>query len=648
MTLQLQKVYFKNWKCYLEQTVNVYLDDNYNLDIRKNILVIAGQNGAGKTSFQTGILWCLYGDDVIPRQDLIKCFNRINLKKNPELDLLVRLSFIDEQHIYNIQRAAKIIKRGSSYIPKIEEIKLYLDGKEKPDANERIEFLLPRSCREFFFFDGTKIDEYAKLTHNTETRQAIERTLGIPQIRNLRDDAQGVVKKFEAKLREASKTRTKLQETITKATAIKQEIAAKQGQIKKIKYDLAQYKKFLEDNQLRISQIEELTKKQVELQADIRKKEGWEQQVDNLNSKIGTAIQNSPIIMLSNLVREASDDLESKTVAKTRFSVNVDLLKELVDEQICVCGRCLDHDSYLFLRQQIDSLEEDAQNSQAIIELSNTLAQLRSLLRFQFPNINTLLEQRNLLFEDIDELTQVIKRKQLETSDFNSQEAKLIWEKQGIIKADIKNCQASQKRIEEEIIVLKQQLNKFKSQQEQLASEDHSTSTLNHQLKLAEQLKRASEELINWYINDSRKSLEEHSSEIHRKITNKPKEYTGIQVKSDYTLAINHVNEYSINPETLSSGEKEALAFAFIVGLNLISRPARLLMMDTPFGNLDQEHKKNIVQYLSNIRSQVILLATDSDISQELLQELQPFISQVHRISRLDGSEDASVIEVEE
>ncbi len=59
MTLQLQKVYLKNWKCYLEQTVDIQLDSNSNLNIRKNILVIAGQNGAGKTSLQTGILWCL-------------------------------------------------------------------------------------------------------------------------------------------------------------------------------------------------------------------------------------------------------------------------------------------------------------------------------------------------------------------------------------------------------------------------------------------------------------------------------------------------------------------------------------------------------------------------------------------------------------
>ena len=307
------------------------------------------------------------------------------------------------------------------------------------------------------------------------------------------------------------------------------------------------------------------------------------------------AIQNSPIVILLDLIREASDDLESKTVAKTRLSVNVDLLQELINEKICVCGRCLDSEAYLFIQQQIDNLEADAKRSQEIIKLSNTLAQLRSLSRSKFPNIDNLLKQRYILQENIDELTQVIKRKQLETSNFDSEEAKSVWEKQGRIKEYISNFQTSYQRIEEEILNLQQQLNKLKSQQEQLASEDRSTNTLNEQLELAEKLKQASDELINWYIDDSRKSLEEYTSEIHRKITNKPNEYTGIQVNSDYILAVNHVNEYSINPETLSSGEKEALAFAFIVGLNLISRTARLLMMDTPFGNLDQEHKKNIV-----------------------------------------------------
>jgi len=648
MTLQLQKVYFKNWKCYIDQTIDLHIDNNSNLDIRKNILVIAGQNGAGKTSFQTGILWCLYGDDAVSRQELIKCFNRIEIRKNSELDLFVRLTFVDEEHIYIVQRGAEIVRRGSSNVPRVSEAKLYLNGKEKSDAKERIDFLLPRSCREFFFFDGTKIDEYARLTHNSETRQAIERTLGIPEIRNLRDDSQGVVKKFETKLREAAKTENKLQEVIVKAAEIKQEIAAKKEQLKKIKHEEAQYKKFLHDNEQRISQIEELNEKQKETQAEIKKRENWQQQVSSLNTQIGMAIQNSPIIMLSDLIREASEDLESKTVAKTRFSVNVDLLKELVKEETCLCGRCLDYESHMFLEQQINYLEENAQDSEAVIELTNTLARLRNLLRFKPIDIDVLLEQRNILSEDIDEISQAIKRKQLETKDFDSDEAKIIWEKQGTIKGDIKNSQTSYKRIEEETTALKQKLNQFKSQQEQLVGKNKHTKNLNQQLRTAERLKQAAEELINWYIDSSRNSLENFTSEIHRKITNKPDEYVGIKVKPDYTLSIDHVNQYAINPETISAGEKEALAFAFIVGLNLISRPARLLMMDTPFGNLDLEHKRNIVQYLSNIRSQIILLATDSDISAELLHELQPFISQVYRIKRLDGSEDASVIEVDE
>lgn len=79
MTLKIRNVYLKNWKCYLDQKIE------FNLDTEHNIVVIYGQNGAGKTSLQEGILWCLYGSDAVSLQKLSEYFNRVNLKANPEL-----------------------------------------------------------------------------------------------------------------------------------------------------------------------------------------------------------------------------------------------------------------------------------------------------------------------------------------------------------------------------------------------------------------------------------------------------------------------------------------------------------------------------------------------------------------------------------
>ncbi|MDJ0575266.1 MAG: hypothetical protein QNJ65_08880 [Xenococcaceae cyanobacterium MO_234.B1] len=94
--------------------------------------------------------------------------------------------------------------------------------------------------------------------------------------------------------------------------------------------------------------------------------------------------------------------------------------------------------------------------------------------------------------------------------------------------------------------------------------------------------------------------------------------------------------------------EKEALVFTFIAELNLASGKAAPLMMDTPFGKLDKIHQENIVKSLPNIDSQVILLATDRDLPDHLLQQLKPNVAQIHKIRRLGGIEDASVVEVEE
>lgn len=223
MTLQLQKVYLKNWKCYLEQSVEL------NSNSSQNILIFYGQNGAGKTSLQEGILWCLYGKNIVPLEKLEQYFHRVNLKTNPELELLVRLTLTDGKNIYEIHRTAQRVQRGSTFYANGQSATFYINGQPQVDVEQRIESLLPRSCREFFFFDGQKIEEYAKLTHTDETRNAIERTLGIPEIRNLRDDAKGALKKFEEKIKDASKNKKQLEAVTTELATIKQKIEAKKG-----------------------------------------------------------------------------------------------------------------------------------------------------------------------------------------------------------------------------------------------------------------------------------------------------------------------------------------------------------------------------------------------------------------------------------
>ena len=181
---------------------------------------------------------------------------------------------------------------------------------------------------------------------------------------------------------------------------------------------------------------------------------------------------------------------------------------------------------------------------------------------------------------------------------------------------------------------------------EELASCHEETANLARQVSIAQGLYQAAKELIEWRITERKKTIEERTSKILRSVTNKPEEYVGVEIREDYTLGIKNATGEIINPETLSAGEKEALAFAFIAGLNLESGTAAPLIMDTPFGHLDTDHQKNLINALPDIPSQVIVLATDRDFPDYLLKGVRSHVTGILKIKRLGATEDASTVEV--
>ncbi|NJQ97174.1 MAG: AAA family ATPase [Hydrococcus sp. CSU_1_8] len=96
MGLRLKQIRLKNWKCYREQKIQ------FDLNTDKNIWIVFGQNGYGKTSLLEAILWCLYGNEGISTKKLPDYFNRIALKKRKQINLSVQLNFEENGKNYFI------------------------------------------------------------------------------------------------------------------------------------------------------------------------------------------------------------------------------------------------------------------------------------------------------------------------------------------------------------------------------------------------------------------------------------------------------------------------------------------------------------------------------------------------------------------
>ncbi|NCR87919.1 MAG: AAA family ATPase [Microcystis aeruginosa G13-12] len=644
MTLRLKQIRLTNWKCYPSQNIT------FNLHPDRKIQIIFGNNGHGKTSLMTGILWCLYGVDILSKETLKTYFYRGKGDSSPTIEMRVELNFTKNEKNYFISRQAKLKFNGSSSYPSVEEALFYEDGTMRSNSREYIEALLPKSIRDFFCFDGSKIEQYTQITQTKEAKEAIEKVLGIPELRNLRDDTEKALQELENRLNKAKGTSQTFRDKLQELRELEEDIDLKKGQLKNAKDSEKDAIIIYQDAQEKAVQIESLREKLEEIHNLEKKRIGLQTQLDNQQKSIDSWLKKASIPLLINFVQEMVDDLQVTSLKSTYKTNSTVILKAILDDESCLCGRCLDKNSRNFILQQIAELESLEVDNATRIEKDQIRIDLQGIMRdnAKFSNYSQLLLQRDRLEEKIEEINQHIRQLKQETTGIDQDSVREIWRKVGESERKVKEIEERIERLQKEIEIKEKQLENLRKEVEILASENQTTLMLSNQVKMARGLKNATNELIEWHIDNSQKMINQATSDRYLQVTNKPEEYRGVEITPEYTLGIRTITGKLLHPDVLSAGEKEALAFAFITGLNQITDTCVPLIMDTPFGHLDEEHQKNIINSLPNLNSQVIILATDRDLNENLLNLLRPHTADILKINRLAADEDASTIEVME
>ena len=85
--------------------------------------------------------------------------------------------------------------------------------------------------------------------------------------------------------------------------------------------------------------------------------------------------------------------------------------------------------------------------------------------------------------------------------------------------------------------------------------------------------------------------------------------------------------------EQLSAGEKQIYAVALLWALRLVSGRSLPIIVDTPLGRLDSEHRRKLVQrYFPQASHQVVLLSTDTEIDAALYADLEPAVARAYQL----------------
>lgn len=639
MVFELRSIRLKNWRCYQDEHIKFSPNPD-----QKRIWILFGNNGFGKTSLLEGIQWCLYGSSGVPTASLRDYFNRVALKEDPELELYVQLTFERDGKIHEISRHAKRVVKGTAVSAQVSEANYRIDGIPQGDPRERVEDLLPEACSQFFFFDGLEIKRYAQSFYNQQTQASIERTLGLPELRNLRDDAARSVGLLDDKLSDLASDDQALKDLNAQTLDKQEEITTVEQQLQFYREQYQAALQTLESLQMEASQIDALETKMHEISRLEREVVRVREEIAIREDKIEEALRQSPIPLLTDLIREVADETQRNTVTVARRAGSVAQLKALLNAENCLCGRPMDEHALDHIQQELDKSSPSSSIGMEAIRQDSLRLELENLANFKLPDLEQLCLERDGLRDDMEEIRQNINRLREDTGDLDLDKSKEVWRQVGEAEYTVKEKKEDIERNSQTLERLQQEEEQLRRQREKYVSRRSESETLVRQSQLARGLQHAAKDLIEWRIEERKAAIEEITSKIHRRVTNKPDEYVGVVIKSDYSLGLKNAAGDVLNPETLSAGEKEALAFSFITGLNLASGAAAPFVMDTPFGHLDVAHQENLVTSLPDLPSQVIVLATDRDFPRDLLSTIRGRVAEILVIERLGATEDASTV----
>ena len=194
----------------------------------KNIVVVSGKNGYGKTTFLVSLVWCLYGKymekvdalykkEIQDRGNYAKyisgCMNR-QAKDEGQTTFSVSVTFQDVK-IPEVECKEVTIKRSYNIATSVgDKVEILIDGYQNEitgelgtdkQAGEEIfirEFILPIDIAKFFLFDAEKIVALADMNSPQQRKDlsiAYSEVLGIKKYEDLRNNLNIVLDEYRRK-----------------------------------------------------------------------------------------------------------------------------------------------------------------------------------------------------------------------------------------------------------------------------------------------------------------------------------------------------------------------------------------------------------------------------------------------------------------
>lgn len=631
MSFYFKEIHLKNWLVYEEAEVKL---DDHQPD--QNLFVFHGKNGYGKTSLLKALEYVFHGR--VSHQEAFRFYND-KAKEKDAGEMSVRLKFMHDGRTCQLTRGVTFQRKPNGDFKSSPMVELIIDGESRDGQIEDIvSQIIPEDSRQFVFFDGAEITRYAERQHDTGVKDAIEQILGIPAVRNLRDDLAKLISDLESEQEGIVRQNAAQSDLISRKQDANDFLEVYKADKKKLQESQNSIRAFLDRLRKDEADVQAIESNVKLLQSKTEQIKDYEDKKAELDEQIETIIRKASLYMLAGPISKMIKEGEAaQTVAQKRQAGagQKKLILEILEDELCICGNEVDSDMMLRLKSKLEELEPASSTNEFLNQDQlRTLNRVHSYVQDNPVNGTALATQRATVFDRISELEtdQSELRKTLAGHE-NTQISDLYQQRDAQelrLQTTIEDISKINIQIEEK----EKELSGIQRELDELTVTDQQGAGIMRTLEKTRSMHKAVSEYVDELIELRRAETEKLTSEIFLEITNKPDEYAGVNVKPDYTLSVYRKDKSDVDNAALSAGEKEVLAYSFMTALNLSSVNPAPFVMDTPFGHLDSGHRAALLDSLPQLGVQVFLLATDRDMPEAEHERIRGSIAQDFILNR--------------
>lgn len=638
--------------------------DRHDFDLRpirgaegslRNMVVIKGANGVGKSTLFNSIALALHGSvaagDRLSRQAyndfLYKRLHRsVNGTVSNDAKVAISFRYIQAGNPLNISVERRFERNG---LIVNESLKVLCNGEppgvDVADYQTWLNDLVPPQFSTLYFFDAERLDAMSSVEHgNVVLSEALRRLFGFDLVERLQSDLDYYVSNKGGGSKSLERLRREIAERQIKADSLNAHLAKVKGEASaltenrnKLEADLEKAKYYLaaeggvyaERRQEMQERLIVIARETGELEDRLR-----EMSADLLPFALVPAL----CLSLSESLKQesthrslqAADELWKKHINKIKAKVENEKFWEGV--------KVSDKDRKALTARLARALKTTSSSKAANkTKLIHNLSEPESkkLQGWIAEVTESIPQQAAKIGEQLRELNE--EKRRLEADIGRAPDDSVLTEihaQVAYLESKIEETERQQKVLSEQIGSLKFQHSEAERLLRIAADELEKVLKGQKRLALAERSRAALRAYRDALTCRRVLALEKALEASFNKICRKEHLLGSVRINSDdFSVELKGADGYTLSLDEFSAGERQLYALALLWALRQVSGYQLPLAIDTPVARLDETHRNRIINdYIPAVSDQVLLFATDIEFDEEAMAQARHQLARVYHL----------------